>query len=182
MSRAERLARRETARGRKIIITQHDVRLENGVETTLDVIEHPGAAAMVPIDDDGRVLLLQQYRYAVQEDLWEVPAGTLDDGEDPLVCAKRELAEEAGQQAATWTALGDVVTVPGFCDERIWVFLAEGLSTAEAAADVDELIHEVRAFTWDEVENLVANGQLHDAKTVAALFKARMHLQRRGQG
>lgn len=177
MSRAERLRRREHARGRKIVITQHDVRLENGVETTLDVIEHPGAAAMVPVDDDGKVLLLQQYRYAVGEDLWEVPAGTLDDGEDPLVCAQRELAEEAGQQATTWTALGDIVTVPGFCDERIWVFLAQGLSAAEAEADVDELIHGVQAFTWDEVDGLVRDGKLHDAKTLAALFKARLHLQ-----
>ncbi len=169
---ASLVERRVKSRGRKILVTEHDVVLPSGVAATLDVIEHPGASAMVALDDEGRVLLLRQYRYAVGQELWEIPAGTLDDKEEPLVCAKRELIEEAGVKANSWTSMGHVVTVPGFCDERIFLFLAEGLEPAQAAPDEDEVIYEVKAFAWSAVFKMTRDGQLSDAKSLAALWRA----------
>ncbi|MCP4504439.1 MAG: NUDIX hydrolase [Deltaproteobacteria bacterium] len=173
------IERRVKSKGRKILITEHDVVLPTGVSTTLDVIEHPGASAMVAIDDEGSVLLLRQYRYAVAEELWEVPAGTLDDDEKPLTCAKRELIEEAGVSAAKWTEMGHVVTVPGFCNERIFLFLAEGLKSQHAEHDDDEVIYEVKAFAWSDVFDMVRDGRLSDAKSLAALWRAHLVLQQR---
>lgn len=176
------LSRREIHHGRKIVITEQMVRLPSGVETKLDVIEHPGASAIVSYDKDGRVALLRQYRFAAGGDLWEIPAGTLDDGEAPLTCARRELIEEAGVRADQWDALGHIFTAPGFTDEKIHLYLARDLTPAAQNLDHDEVIHEVQHIPLRNALEWVADGRINDAKSIAALYRASAFLGRETSG
>ncbi len=169
--------RKHIFRGRVIDVGTEEVTLPSGVTVTLDVIRHPGAALVVPLDGD-RVTLIRQYRHCAGGYLWECPAGTLEPGEEPLTCARRELAEEAGLQAMTFHHAGFVFNAPGYADERIHIFVATGLSPRTAARDQDEVINEVRAFTFDDCEAMVARNEITDAKTVAALFHARRFVVR----
>src|SRR6202030_173997 len=114
--------------------------LPNGIEIDLAVIRHPGAAAIVALDEARNIAMLHQYRHAIGGYLWEVPAGCRNVGELPLECAHRELAEEAGLSAQRWDHLGAIVTIPSFCDERIDLYLARELSTGAGALDHDEVI------------------------------------------
>ncbi|MEW6364409.1 MAG: NUDIX hydrolase [Acidobacteriota bacterium] len=161
--------------GRIVRLDVDRVRLGNGVETIREVVRHPGASLVVPLLDDGRVVLVRQYRYAVAEMLLELPAGKLDAaGEEPLACAQRELAEETGYAALTWIPLGDFYTTPGFTDEKIHCFLAAGLLPAQGrSADEDESIEVVPVAMTEAVE-LVRRGAIRDAKTIAALLLAQL--------
>src|ERR1035438_4384968 len=114
--------------------------LPNGVEIDLAVIRHPGAAAIVALDDAGNLAMLHQYRHAIGGYRWESPAGCRNAGETPLQCARRELAEEAGLAARRWDHLGMIVTIPSFCNERIDLYLARDLEVATGTPDVDEVI------------------------------------------
>jgi ADP-ribose pyrophosphatase len=146
--------------------------LPNGVEIDLAVIRHPGAAAIVALDEKGDVAMLHQYRHAVGGYLWEVPAGCRNTGETPLQCARRELAEEAGLSARQWDHLGTIVTIPSFCDERIDLYLARDLDIATGNLDEDEVIRvEKRSFA--DAMKMIRNGEIVDAKTIAALYRAR---------
>jgi ADP-ribose pyrophosphatase len=147
-------------------------KLPNGVELDLAVIRHPGASAIVALDDAGTVTLLSQWRHAIGAWLNEVPAGCRAAGESPLDCARRELAEEAGLKAARWKHLGGIVTIPSFCDERIELFLARGLERASGVLDDDEVIR-VGRVKFDEALQMIARGEIVDAKTIAALYRAR---------
>ena len=122
--------------GRIVELRLEDVTLPNGNEVTLEAVHHPGAAAVVAVDGSD-VVLIRQWRHAAGGYIWEVPAGTLARGEAPDVCARRELTEETGLVAADWTALGSILTTPGFCDERIHLFLARGLTVATQQLDDD---------------------------------------------
>ena len=165
----------EIYQGRVIRLMREDVRLPNGVQTTLELIAHPGASAVVAIADE-RVTLIRQYRWATSGYLWEIPAGTLDPGEAPSDCASRELLEEVGLSAARWTSLGKVVTAPGFCDEVIHLFLAEVLERHEATPEQDEVIEEVRDVPLEAAMEMIARGDIVDAKTIAGLHLAWGHL------
>jgi ADP-ribose pyrophosphatase len=157
--------------GRVFTLYRDYIELPNGVRTTLEVIRHPGAAAIVPFTAPGRVLLIRQYRYAVDEAIWEIPAGTLESGESPLECARRELAEETGFAAGRWLPLGSVTPLPAYSDETIHLFRAEDLVPEEAQADADEILtpHE---FAYEETLAMIAAGTIRDAKTIAALTLA----------
>ena len=146
--------------------------LPNGVEIDLAVIRHPGAAAIVALDEAGNIAMLQQYRYAVGSYLWEIPAGCRNAGETPLLCAHRELAEEAGLSAWRWDHLGTIVTIPSFCDERIDLYLARDLAPASASPDIDEVIR-VEKLSFAEAMQMIRSGEIVDAKTIAALYRAR---------
>jgi ADP-ribose pyrophosphatase len=146
--------------------------LPNGVEIDLAVIRHPGAAAIVALDEAGQLAMLHQYRHAIGGYLWEVPAGCRNAGETPLQCAHRELAEEAGLAARRWDHLGTIVTIPSFCDERIDLYLARDLEPATGALDVDEVIR-VEKISFDDAMGMVRSGEIVDAKTIAALYRAR---------
>ena len=159
----------EIFRGRIISVRQDEVTLPNGRRVTLDVVHHPGAAAIVAVDADDTVALLRQFRHAVGGYIWEVPAGTLGDGEAPADCARRELEEETGLVAAQWTPLGSIVTTPGFCDERMWLFRASGLTLGIAQPEADERI-EMRWFTPAEVDAALADGTVREGKTLVALL------------
>jgi ADP-ribose pyrophosphatase len=160
--------------GRVVHLEVDRVRLPNGHETIREVVRHQGAVVMLALDGERRVLLVRQYRYPVGRILLELPAGKLDPGEEPLACARRELAEETGVGARRWQQLGTLLTTPGFTDEAIHVFLATGLEPVEGASpDEDELLQAVRIPLW-ELEEMVRNGEVQDAKTLAALYLWRL--------
>jgi ADP-ribose pyrophosphatase len=146
--------------------------LPNGVEIDLAVIRHPGASAIVALDDDGQVAMIHQFRYAIGGYLWEIPAGVRNANETPLKCAHRELAEEAGLAATRWDHLGYIVTIPSFCDERIDLYLARELKFASGTKDIDEVIS-VKKITLAETMRMIRDGEIVDAKTIAALYRTR---------
>jgi len=173
MSRAVVLSRTEIHKGRVLDIGVERVRLPSGVETDLEMIRHPGAAAIVPLTARGEILLLHQFRHAADGMLWEIPAGTLAPGEAPLECAHRELEEETGMRAAELLELGFILPAPGYTNERIYLFLARGLTRATQKLDVDEVITEIRPVPVAEALRSIAAAELIDAKSVVAICRAR---------
>jgi ADP-ribose pyrophosphatase len=149
------------------------VRLPGGHETVREVVRHPGAAVIVPVCDDGRILLVRQFRYPVGTTLLELPAGKRDGDEDPLRCAQRELAEETGYTARSWHHLACFYTAPGFSDELIHCYRAAGLERAAQPPprDEDERI-EVAAISPAEVGEAIASGAIRDAKTIIGVLLA----------
>ncbi len=162
--------------GKSIEVYRDAVHLPNGRRTTLDLVEHPGASAIVPFEDDDTVLLIRQYRYAAGGTIWEIPAGKLD-GEDPAVCAARELEEEVGRRAGRLVALASIWTTPGFTDERIHLFAAFDLEEVPHRREADEII-EVVPMPLARALELVYSGELDDAKSALALVHAAHHLGR----
>ncbi len=152
-------------------------RLADGGVYERGVIDHPGAVVLVPLlpgDDGLRVLMLRQYRPALERTILELPAGTREADEPWLVCAQRELREETGQRAATFTALGEVWAAPGLTNERMAVFLAEGLSGDPLPMDDDEQIT-VEAWSLAELAAMAIDGRLDDAKSVVGILRAARH-------
>lgn len=149
----------------------------DGSSATRDVVSHDGAVAIVPVDEDGNVVLIEQYRHSVAQMLWEVPAGLLDvPGEQALEAAKRELAEEVGLRAERWHTLIDLVSAPGFCDERVRVFLARGLSAAERpdgfSLEHEEADVEVHRVPLADALRAVHAGEVVNSLAVGALLAA----------
>jgi ADP-ribose pyrophosphatase len=147
------------------------VELPGGTRAELAILRHPGAAAVVPFIDPDHVVLLRQFRHAAGGVIWEVPAGKLDAGEDPALCAARELEEETGFRAGRIERTGEIFTTPGFTDERIHLFSAHELTPGTQAHEAHELIESevvplARALEWIE------RGEIRDAKTIAALYLA----------
>ncbi len=165
------LEQQELFAGRVFRLRRETVVLPNGRQATLDLIRHPGAAAVVPLDTDGSVLLVRQYRHATRKWLLEVPAGTLADGEPPETCAARELIEEAGQRAGALQPLGWIWTTPGFTDERIWLYLATRLEPADRHLDDDEVMT-VERLPITEAVRRAQSGEIEDAKSICALLRA----------
>jgi ADP-ribose pyrophosphatase len=156
-------------RGRVFQLVRENVTLDNGTTTDLDFIEHPGAAAIVALTGENDVVLVRQYRHALGQYIWEIPAGTLDPGEPVLDCARRELAEETGYAAADWRKLGEITPVPGYSDERVHLFLATGLSAAAQRLDADEVL-DAHCMPLAEAADMIARGELQDAKSICALL------------
>ncbi len=140
-----------------------------------DCVEHPGAVAIVPLLPGNRVILIDQYRFAVGGDLWEIPAGTLEPGEPPDRCAHRELMEEIGFRAGRLEKLAVFYTAPGFCDERMHLYLARDLRPERRAGDPDEIIRP-RAVSFATALRWVGTGRIRDGKTIAGLFLAARRL------
>ena len=178
--RARLDARTSIYNGHVINLEKWDVTLPNGKPAMREVAIHKGASAIVPVDDEGYVYLVRQFRTPLQRVLTEVPAGKLDSaGEDHLVAAKRELHEETGFTAKKWTHLVDLATTPGFCTETISLYLAEGLTRGETDFDDDEFLDLVR-MPLNEAVRTALTGGFEDAKTIAALLLA-AHA-RKGEG
>lgn len=174
---AARLATRRVYSGRTIDVDVDHVRLPNGAETDLDMVRHPGASAILPFlsdptGDDPQVLLIKQYRYAAEGFIYEVPAGKLDAGEDPEVCARRELREETGCEAERVERLTTIYTTPGFTDERIHLFIAVGVTRGEAVGREAEEILEVETFPLSRALEMVERGEIQDGKTIVSLLFA----------
>lgn len=157
----------------KIINVEHwQVSLPNGKQALREVVRHNGAAAIVPVDDAGYVTLVRQHRVVAGRFTWEIPAGKLDTpDEDPFSAAKRELEEETGLRAENWRLLSRIDTTPGFCTERIALYLATGLSQHNTHPDEDEFLH-ITKIPLQEAVELCLKGELRDSKTVIGLLMA----------
>jgi ADP-ribose pyrophosphatase len=165
-------------RGRVINVRVDTIEVERGGNVRREVVEHPGAVVVVPIDPDGRILWVRQYRYAVDKELLELPAGTLERREEPEACAQRELAEETGFSAGKLEGLGSFYSAPGFCTELMHAFAATSLHpAADAHADEDEEI-ELEPLTLRESLLRIDAGDVRDAKSLAAIF---LYLRRHPQ-
>jgi ADP-ribose pyrophosphatase len=165
--------------GRVFRLAKERLRLPNGVMAELEVIRHPGASAIVPLLGDNTVVMIRQYRHAAGGFLWEIPAGTMNPGESPVECARRELPEEVGYQARSFQVLGEIFPVPGYSDERIHIFLATDLTRGRQKLDKDEVL-DVKLIPLEKALEMVKKGEIRDAKTIIGLFfmmlKKREHM------
>ena len=148
-----------------------EVRLSNGRRTVREVADRANAVVIAPIDDAGNVVLVRQYRYAVEEALLEAPAGMVEPGEDPDDCAQRELQEETGYRAEEMRSLGGFWISPGFCSEYQYAYVARGLIPSKLEADYDEDIA-VERYPLSEIPAMIRDGRIRDAKSVAVLLMA----------
>ncbi len=155
-------------RGRLVDLDLDTVRLPNGTTLELEILRHPGAAAVVPLKPDGSVLLIRQYRHAAGGYIYEIPAGKLNPGELPIVCAARELEEETGYRAASLQPLLSMLTTPGFTDEVIHLFLATGLGPGVQRLGGDEVL-QVIELPLGKAIGLIEDGTIRDAKTIVGL-------------
>jgi ADP-ribose pyrophosphatase len=146
------------------------VRLPNQRELDLEVVRHPRSVVLLPLTEAGEIVLVRQYRYPVDRWLWELPAGSLDPGEEPEAAARRECHEEIGKTPARVELLGSFFPTPGFCDEEMLFYRLDGLDepTTPAEQDEDELL-EPRAFTRAEIGHMIESGQIQDMKTVVGI-------------
>lgn len=159
-------------RGKIMTVRVDDALLPNGKPCKREVCEHVGGVGILPIDEDRTVTLVRQYRYPYETTTLEIPAGKMDQGpENALECGRRELAEETGLRAETMIDLGEIWPSPGFMDERLHLYCAKGLTQGETNPDDDEFVEIVR-MPFDELCERIASGEIHDAKTVAAIGKA----------
>lgn len=158
-------------RGKIVDLCLEKVTLPNGAQAELEIVHHPGGAAVVALDRDDRVCLLRQFRHAAGGWLWELPAGKLDAGEPPLTTAQRELQEEAGIRAANWEPLGKIISSPGVFTEVVHLFLARELDGVPAAAEEHE-VFEVHWLAFADALARARSGEITDAKTLAGLFRA----------
>lgn len=152
-------------------VNRDEARLPDGSKGVREWIAHPGATAVIPLTDRGSVILVKQFRYPLGKVTVEIPAGKLDPGEDPLVCAHRELQEETGLTAAKLNYVGSFVTTPAFTDEIIHLYVGTGLTAGEISTDEDEFI-EVEERSLDEVFQAIEGGEIKDAKTMIAFMLA----------
>jgi ADP-ribose pyrophosphatase len=167
---------RHIHQGRIINVSTERLLYANGREYDLDFVRHPGAAAVVAVDGAGRVCLVRQYRHGIMDFLWEIPAGKLDPGEPPQICAVRELGEETGVTARRWTSLGQYLPAPGIFTEVIHLYLARDLDVGTPTPDADEDL-EVQWLPLAEAMDKVLRGEWNDGKTALGLWRAQYHLQ-----
>ena len=167
---AERMATERIYDGKVFDVDRDHVRMPNGREVRLDVVRHPASVVIIPVPEPGRVILIRQFRYAVDRWLWELPAGTVDKGETPEAAARRECHEEIALVPETLVRLGSFHPTPGYCDEEMVFFRAAGLERTDevAAIDEDEDI-EPRTFTIADAREMIRRGEITDMKTVVGL-------------
>ncbi len=147
-----------------------EIEYESGNKGIREIAIHPGGAVVVPVKDDGKIILVKQFRYPLQKTLIELPAGKLDKGEDPLVCATRELEEETGYKAKQINKLGEIYTAPGYCTEVLHIYSAFGLVPGNHNREEGEQEMEILEFTIEEVEKMILDGAITDAKTIIGIY------------
>ncbi len=147
-----------------------DVTLPNGIRTEMAMVRHPGSTAIVAVADDGQIVMVHQYRHVVAKTLLEIPAGTMEPGESPINCAKRELEEETGFVAGQWIDLGKIHILPSYTDELIHLYLARKCAISRSNPDQDEII-EVSAYSYQALIAMIEAGEITDALTILALYK-----------
>lgn len=157
--------------GRVFRVKVDTVKLPNGHESIRELVLHHGGVAVIAVDDAGRVPMVRQYRKAAEELVLEIPAGKLEPDEDPLECGKRELREETGLVAESLVHLGEYLPTPGYCSEKINIYLARECSMAEQDLDPDEFL-DVEYYDLDTLVQMVMDNQIRDAKTAIAILKA----------
>ncbi|HKO15724.1 MAG TPA: NUDIX hydrolase [Gemmatimonadaceae bacterium] len=171
-----KLSSRRIYTGRVLNLDIDEVRFPGGSTGELEIIRHPGASAVLPFlsdpaGDDPQIMLIRQYRYAAEDFLYEVPAGRIDPGEDPLACARRELLEETGCTATDLEHIYTFYTTPGFIDEKIHAFMATGLEHGEAQREADEFMT-VETMTLSRALGLIQKGEIRDGKTALTILYA----------
>lgn len=164
------LESREIFNGRVIRVTVDKVQLEDGTTSTREIVHHHGGACILPVDADGSVTMVRQFRYAFGEEIWELPAGKLEPGEDPFESAKRELSEECGLSADNYTDLGVVYPTVGYDSEKIYLWAATGLHKGGQHLDAGEFLDVVR-MPFAEALQKVLHGEIKDSKTQIGLMK-----------
>lgn len=167
--------------GRVVSLDVDTVRFPNGTIGELEMLRHSGASAVVPfLDDrnsaDPRILLIRQYRYATEGDIYEIPAGRLDKGEDPKACAERELREETGYSAYNVEYLATFYTTPGFTDEKIHIYAADAVNPGSSALEADEIV-ELAPMSFSRALEMIGQGEIVDGKTIIALLFAARFLR-----
>jgi ADP-ribose pyrophosphatase len=170
MSDPERLSHERVYDGKVFDVDRDKVRMPNGRTVTVDVVRHPKSVVLIPIPEPGHVILIRQYRYPVNAFLWELPAGSVDDGESPEQAARRECHEEIGKVPATIVRMAAMLPTPGYCDEEMVFFRVSSLEepTEAAAVDEDEDI-EAKTFELREAREMIRRGEIIDMKTVAGV-------------
>jgi len=161
--------------GRAFNVRRDEIRLPDGKTARLDIVDHVGAVTLVPVDDQNRVWFVRQYRHAAGEVLLELPAGTMEPGEPPPDCARREIREEIGMAAGRIELIGEYFLAPGYSTEFMHVFLATNLRPAPLPGDPDEFIS-AEAIPLDVVLHMIESGKIRDAKTLASLMLAKRYL------
>ncbi len=166
----ERLSHDRLFDGKVFDVDRDRVRMPNGREVTVDIVRHPRSVVLLPVPEPGHIILVRQYRYPVNRWLWELPAGSVDPGEEPEAAARRECHEEIGQMPDTIVRLAALFPTPGYCDEEMFFFRLSGLAdaTEAAALDEDEDI-EPKVFTLRDARDMVRSGEIVDMKTVVGL-------------
>lgn len=155
--------------GKILNLRVDEVMLEDGKVAKREIVEHRGAVVIVPVLNDGRIVMVRQYRYAAGEEVLELPAGTLEEGESPINCARRELLEETGYKAEEIKELISFYSSPGFCDEKIHLFLARDLREGEQKLESDERV-KVEVYSIEELREKIKTGNLKDAKSIAGIL------------
>jgi ADP-ribose pyrophosphatase len=166
---------RKIFKGRVVRLNVHEVRLTNGQLSRRELIDHAGAVAIIALDGEGHVVMVRQFRIGANRVLLEIPAGILEAGESPEVCAVRELQEEVGCKPARLDSLGGFFVAPGYSTEYIHFYLARDLTEAHLQGDADEFI-EVQRLPLTEAIAMVERGEIEDAKTIIGLLRAAKHL------
>jgi len=158
----------ELYRGKLFSFFKEDITLPNGNRTEMAIVRHPGSTGIVPLFDDGTVVMISQYRHPIGDYLLEIPAGTMERSESPLSCARRELEEEVGLVAREFIEIAQVYILPAYSDEKIHVYLARCLAASKQNLDQDEIIHVVK-YPLNEVMQMIGQGIITDALTILAL-------------
>jgi ADP-ribose pyrophosphatase len=161
--------------GKVFDVRRDQVHLPDGKDTLFDIVVHPGAVTLIPIDPQGNIYFVRQYRHAVGIELLELPAGTLNKGESPQVCALREVREETGMSAASLKMIGQFLLAPGYSTEQMFIYLATDLHPDPLPGDEDEFIT-VTTISMSKVPEMVSQGLIQDAKSLAALYLAQPYL------
>lgn len=165
------LRRVNTLKGIIVDVEEDMIELPNGKITMREVVRHPGGVCVAAVAEDGTVAMVRQFRYPFRAHLWELPAGKLEPGEEPLPAAKRELSEETGLEADSWIDLGALYATPGYCTETLHLYLATGLHQGKAHPDPNEFL-DVARVPLAELIRRIENGEIRDAKTVVGALRA----------
>jgi ADP-ribose pyrophosphatase len=156
-------------KGRVFELKVDEIEYNSGNKSVRETAVHPGGAVVLPLKENGKIILVKQYRYPHNKYLLELPAGKLEIGEDPQTCAERELTEETGYTAKEITKLGAIFTTPGFCSEVLHIYLAAGLTEGNHSREEGEYGMEIYEFTPDEINRMISSGEIVDAKTICGM-------------
>lgn len=160
----------------KVFNTKVDqIEYDSGNKAVREVAEHPGGAVVVPVTDDGKIVMVTQHRYPLNKVLLELPAGKLNKDEDPFICAVRELEEETGYKSKNVTELGSIYTTPGYSTEKLWIYLAKDLKPGDHNREEGEFGMQVFELSMQEIENKIYNGEIVDGKTICGIYFAKKH-------
>lgn len=166
------LSAEQKYKGKIFSVREEQVSLPDGTEAMRELISHPGGVGVIAVTEDRQVFMVEQYRIAAKSMMLEIPAGKLEYGENPLECGKRELIEETGYSAAEFVHLGEYYATPGYCEEKLNIYLARELEFVGQHLDEGEFLN-VKKYSLDELYDMVMNNEIHDAKTAIAILKAK---------